>query len=166
MEKAGIVLVISISLIIIGMVLIVLGNDVILEDVIQDNGLVNSERELIITSNLDAEKYQLGVYAIQIPKFEDKLFFFKVVDPSDNQIISKSLQQETTEEEFEIEISGDYKLIVSSNSDDETQIFAAIGPMPDPAKKSLSFISVYLLITGMILLVIAAVLRIKRKKSV
>jgi hypothetical protein len=166
MEKAGIVLVISISLIIIGMVLIVLGNDVILEDVIQDNGLVNSERELIITSNLDAEKYQLGVYAIQIPKFEEKLFFFKVVDPSDNQIISKTLQQETTEEDFEIEISGDYKLIVSSNSDDDTQIFAAIGPMPDPAKKSLSFISVYLLITGMILLVIAAVLRIKRKKSV
>ena len=166
MEKAGIVLIVSISLIIIGMVLIVFGNDVILEDVIQDNVLVNSDKELSITSYLDSEKYELGVYAIQIPEFEDKLFFFKVLDPLDNQIISKNLQQETTEEEFKIKISGNYKLIVSSNSDDEAQIFAAIGPMPDPSKKSLSFISVYLLISGMILLVIAAILRIKRKKSV
>ncbi len=46
-------------------------------------------------------------------------------------------------------------------------MFAAIGPLPDVGKKSLGFISVYILVIGMIGLVVVGIYGIKyRRKSI
>ncbi len=42
-------------------------------------------------------------------------------------------------------------------------MFAAIGPLPDAGKKSLGFISVYVLVIGMIGLVAAGIYGIKNR---
>ena len=167
MQKSGIVLVISGGLIVIGLVLLVLGNQIILEGVSQGNGKIKSEQALTITGNLDTQKTLTGVFAVQIIEFKDNIFSVKVLDPLDIEIISQEINEDTIEKEFEIVETGTYKLIIESISNEESQVFGAIGPLPDGNKTLLGFISIYVLVIGMIGLVGVGIYQIKSKiKSV
>ncbi|AJM91944.1 hypothetical protein [Nitrosopumilus piranensis] len=167
MQKAGIILVVSGALIVIGLILLAVGNQIILEGVFQGNGIVNSNQDLIISGEFDAESSSVGVFAVQMMEFKENTISAKVLDPFDIEIASKKLDAETIEEEFDIFDTGVYKLIIQSNSDDDVQVFGAIGPLPDAGKKSLSFVSAYVLIIGMVGLVGSAIYRVKnRKKSI
>jgi len=75
----------------------------------------------------------------------------------------KKINEETIEKRFDVLETGTYKLIIESTSNEETQMFVAIGPLPDAGKKSLGFISVYILITGMVGLVAAGVYGVKNR---
>ena len=68
--------------------------------------------------------------------------------------------------EFDIRNSGTYQLIIESQSLENNQAFGAIGPLPDAGKKSLGFISLYILVIGMAGLVISGILAIKKRKSI
>lgn len=167
MQKSGIVLVISGGLIVIGLVLLVLGNQIILEGVSQGNGKIKSEQALTIIGNLDTQKTLTGVFAVQIIEFKDNIFSVKVLDPLDIEIISQEINEDTIEKEFEIVETGTYKLIIESISNEESQVFGAIGPLPDGNKTLLGFISIYVLVIGMIGLVGVGIYQIKSKiKSV
>lgn len=167
MQKSGTVLVISGGLIVIGLVLLVLGNQIILEGVSQGNGKIKSEQALTIIGNLDTQKTLTGVFAVQIIEFKDNIFSVKVLDPLDIEIISQEINEDTIEKEFEIVETGTYKLIIESISNEESQVFGAIGPLPDGNKTLLGFISIYVLVIGMIGLVGVGIYQIKSKiKSV
>ena len=145
----------------------VIGNQIILEGVSQENGLVSINQELFVTTNFDSEETSKGVFAVQIMDFKDNTFVARIIDSSENEILYQEITKDTLEKEFEISKSGDYKLIVESKSNEEIQVFGAIGPLPDAGKKSLGFISVYVLVIGMIGLVLAGIYSVKnRKKSV
>ena len=166
-QKSGIALVVSGALIVIGLILLVVGNQVILEGVSQGNGMVSVNQDLTIAGEFSSKEFTYGVYAIQIMEFKENTFSAKVLDSSDIEIASERIQSDTMEKEFEIDQTGSYKLIIQSNSDEETQVFGAIGPLPDAGKKSLGFLSSYLLIAGMIGLVVSGIYGIrKRKRSI
>jgi hypothetical protein len=78
--------------------------------------------------------------------------------------VSKELNEETIEEEFDVLETGTYKLIIESISNEETHVFGAIGPLPDAGKKTLAFISVYVLVIGMAGLVGVGAYTIKNRK--
>ena len=161
------VLVISGGLIVIGLVLVVLGNQIILEGVSQGNGKIKSDQALTIVGNLDTQKTSIGVFAVQIIEFKDNTFSAKVLDPLDIEIISQEINEDTIEKEFDIIETGTYKLIIESVNNEETQVFGAIGPLPDGSKTLLGFISIYVLVIGMIGLVGVGIYQIKnRMKSV
>ena len=101
MQKSGTVLVISGGLIVIGLVLLVLGNQIILEGVSQGNGKIKSEQALTIIGNLDTQKTLTGVFAVQIIEFKDNIFSVKVLDPLDIEIISQEINEDTIEKEFD-----------------------------------------------------------------
>ena len=167
MQKSGTVVVGSGAVIIIGLFLLVLGNQVILEGIIQGNGKVNSEQELSISNDFDSESTSTGIFAVQIMEFQENTFSAKILDPFDIEITSQEINEETIEEEFEILETGTYKLIIQSNSNEETQVFGAIGPLPNSGKEILGFIPVYVIIAGMIGLVGVGIRGIKnRKRSV
>ncbi|MGH1566738.1 MAG: hypothetical protein ACRBB5_04825 [Nitrosopumilus sp.] len=167
MQKSGIVLVISGGLIVIGLVLVVLGNQIILEGVTQGNGKIKSDQALTIVGNLDTQKTSIGVFAVQIIEFKDNTFSAKVLDPLDIEIISQEINEDIIEKEFDIIETGIYKLIIESVNNEETQVFGAIGPLPDGSKTLLGFISIYVLVIGMIGLVGVGIYQIKnRMKSV
>lgn len=167
MKKSTITVIASGALIVIGMILLVIGSQVILEGVIQGNGIVNSNQELVISGEFDSQKTVEGVFAVQIMQFKENSLFVKVIDPLENQIASQEIIEENTEKEFDILETGMYQLIIQSESNEDTQVFGAIGPLPDAGKKSLSFISLYVLIVGMIGLVGSGIYKIKSgKKSV
>ena len=162
MQKLGIILICSVALIAIGLILSVLGNQVILEGVSQGDGKVSLDQTLTISVDFVSQDTS-GIFAVQIMEFKDNTFSAKVLDPFGNEIISQTINEEVIEKGFDVLETGTYKLIIESTSNEETQMFAAIGPLPDTGKKSLGFISVYILIIGMVGLVAAGIYGIKNR---
>ena len=152
------------ALIIIGLILLVVGNQSILEGVSQGNGKVSSSQTLTISGDFDLEETSIGIFAVQIMEFKDNIFSAKILDPFDSEIVFQTINEETTEKEFDVLETGTYKLIIESTSNEETIVFAAIGPLPDAGKKSLGFISVYVLVIGMVGLVVVGIYGIKKRR--
>jgi len=162
-QKLGIILICSAALIVIGLLLLVLGNQIILQGVSQGNEKVSSSQTLKISVDLDSQETSIGVFAVQIMEFKDSTFSAKVLDPFDSEIISQTINEETIEKDFDVLDTGTYKLIIESTSTEETIVFAAIGPLPDAGKKSLGFISVYILVIGMVGLVVVGIYGVKNR---
>lgn len=167
MQKAAIGMIIAAILIVIGLILLVVGNQIILEGVSQGNGKVSSMQTLEIVGYFDSQNTATGVFAIQTMEFKDNTLSVRVFDPFGIEIISQVVNKETMEKDFDVLETGEYKMIVESTSNEEIQVFGAIGPLPDAGKKSLGFISIYILIVGMVGLVAVGVYGIKnRRRSV
>jgi len=154
----------SASLIIIGLILLVLGNQIILEGISQGNEKMSSSQTLTISVDFDSQETSIGVFAVQIMEFKDNIFSAKVLDPFDSEIIFQSINEETIEKEFDVSETGTHKLIIESTSNEETIVFAAIGPLPDAGKKSLGLISVYTLVSGMVGLVVTGIYGVKKRR--
>jgi len=163
-QKLGILLVGTTSLIVIGLILLVVGNQIILEGISQENGKVSSSQTLSISVDFDLQETSTGIFAVQIMEFKDNIFSAKVLDPLDSEIIFQTINEETIEKEFDVLETGTYKLIIESTSNEEAIVFAAIGPLPDVGKKSLGFISVYILVIGMGGLIVVGIYGIKNRR--
>jgi len=99
-------------------------------------------------------------------EFKENTISAKILDPSEIEIISQNVNEDTLEEEFDIIESGTYQLIIQSSADDEIYVTGAIGPLPDTDKKLiLSTISLAIMITGMIGLAITGIIGIKNRKN-
>ncbi len=164
MQKLGILLVGTTSLIVIGLILLVVGNQIILEGISQENGKVSSSQTLSISVDFDLQETSTGIFAVQIMEFKDNIFSAKVLDPLDSEIIFQTINEETIEKEFDVLETGTYKLIIESTSNEEAIVFAAIGPLPDVGKKSLGFISVYILVIGMGGLIVVGIYGVKNRR--
>ncbi|MEK0320743.1 MAG: hypothetical protein QQN61_06600 [Nitrosopumilus sp.] len=164
MQKLAIMLVGTTSLIVIGLILLVVGNQVILEGISQGSEKVSSSQTLTISVDFDSQETSIGVFAVQIMEFKDNTFSAKVLDPFDSEIIFQAINKQTIEKKFDVLETGTYKLIIESIGDEEPIVFAAIGPLPDAGKKSIGFISVYTLVIGMIGLVVVGIYGIKKRR--
>ena len=157
----------SAALIAIGLLLLVLGNQIILEGISQGEGKVSSSQSLTVSVDFDSQETSVGIFAVQIMEFKDNIFSAKVLDPLESEIIFQTINEETIEKEFDVLETGTYKLIIESTSIEEPIVFAAIGPLPDANKQLLGSISIIILVIGMIGLVVVGIYGIKyRRKSI
>ncbi|AFS82128.1 hypothetical protein [Candidatus Nitrosopumilus sediminis] len=168
MQKSGLITVIFGLLIVAGLAVSVVENQMTLEGINQGNGKVSSIETVTVSVNIDKETTPVGIFAVQVMEFKENTISAKLLDPSNIEIISEKVNDEILEKEFDVFESGTYQLIIESNVDDEIYVTGAIGPLPDTGKKLiLSTISLSILIIGMIGLVIIGIFGIKnRKKSV
>ena len=168
MQKSGLIIVIFGLLIVVGLVVSIVENQITLEGINQGNGKVSSVDTVTISVNIDKETTPVGIFAVQVMEFKENTISAKILDPSNIEIISQKINDETIEKEFDVFESGIYQLIIQSNQDDGIYVTGAIGPLPDTDKKFiLSIISLSILIIGMIGLATAGIIGIKnRKKSV
>ena len=165
MKKSGIPLVSAGALIGIGIILSFYGNYVIFEDLAKTNGVVSMGNSLTLEVDLDQDKSKTGIFAVQIIDFKSQTVSASIIDPLDNTIESKSISNESFEGVFDINMSGPYKLIIETN-DDESTVFGVIGPEPEEWKRSLAFVSLYILVIGLFGMALVAVfLVIKRRRS-
>ena len=86
MQKSGLGLVIAGILIVIGLVLLVLGNQIVLEGVNQENGKINSEQSLTIVNEFNAKTTPIGVFAVQAINSNESKTSAKIIGPSGNEI--------------------------------------------------------------------------------
>ncbi len=165
MKKSGIFFIILSGLVGIGIILSVYGNYVIFEDLTQGYEDVGSGQDLVLEVELDHTKFQTGIYAVQIKDFESATVTASILDPSNTLVESQSINEEVFEGLFDVTTSGTYKLLVE-NSGEQVNVFGVIGPEPDSGKKSLGFISLYILVMGLIgMLIVTVYLVINRKKA-
>ena len=150
MQKSSILLILVGGLVGIGIVLSFFGNQVIFEDLAKAESNVKFGEDLVVEIELEESINKKGVYAVQILDFKEDLFRLSVYDPIGIEIESQKIDEEVFEGGFEIISSGTYQLVVKSSDQEETRIFGVIGPEPDAGAKSLGFISLYILVVGLI----------------
>ena len=155
-------------LIVSGLIISVLGNQLTLEGIVQENGKVSSTQTVSISADFDADNTQIGIFAVQIMESKESTTYAKILDPSDIEIISQKVNEDTIEREFDITETGTYTLLIQGSSDEEIFVTGAIGPLPDTDKKFIiSIISTSVLIIGMSgLVMIGIYLIINRKRSI
>ncbi len=167
MQKTTIMIVVSGTLIVVGLVLLALGNQVILDGISQGEQKISTNHPLTISLIFDAQETQTGIFAVQTIEFKEGVLTAKILNPSDIEIISQRINEESIENEIEIRETGTYKLIIESTSNEDIHVFGAIGPLPDPNKKLLSLVSAYIVIIGMAGMLVFGTYTIKnRKKSI
>ncbi len=164
MQKSVIMLISSTALIAIGLLLLVLGNQIILEGISQVDGKVSSSQTLTVSVDFDSQETSVGIFAVQIMEFKDNTFSIQILDPFESEIIFQAINEETIEKEFDVLETGTFKLIVESNSNEEHMVFTAIGPLPDANKQLFGFISLIILVIGMIGLVIVGIYEVKNRR--
>ena len=166
MQKIGLLIVIFGILIVAGLGMSVIENQITLEGIAQGNGKVNSAQIVTILVDFDKEKTPVGIFAVQIMDFKENTFSTKILDPSRSEIISEKIDEDTIEQEFKVLDSGNYELIIKSSDDKERYVAGAIGPLPDANKKLIiSSISSSCIIIGMVGLVILAIYEIRNKRK-
>ncbi|MCV0430611.1 hypothetical protein [Nitrosopumilus sp.] len=168
MQKSGLLLVIFGLLIVAGLAISVLENHITLEGISQGNGKVSTSETVSISVELDKEITKVGIFAVQVMEFKENAIYAKILDPTNMEIISQSVNEENIEREFDVSETGMYQLIIQSQEEDEIYVAGAIGPLPDTDKKLiLSSVSLSVLIIGMIGLAIIGIFEIKnRQRSV
>ena len=168
MQKSGLIVVIFGLLIVSGLVVSIVENQITLEGINQGNGKVSSVETVTISVDLDKEIAPTGIFAVQIMEFEENAITAIILDPSNIEIMSQKINEETIEKEFDVFETGTYQLIIQSSNEDGIYVAGAIGPLPDIDKKFIiSIISLSLLIIGMVGLAVVGIIGIKnRKKSV
>lgn len=166
MQKSGLVIVILGLLIISGLVVSIVGNQLTLEGIIQGNGKVSTTETVTISVDFDMKETPTGIFAVQVMEFKENAISAKIIDPSNIEIISQQVNMDSIEKKFDILETGTYQLIIQSSDEDEIYVTGAIGPLPDTNKKFIiSIISTSTLIIGMAGLVGMGLYIIKNRKS-
>jgi len=167
-QKLGLIIIIFGLLIVAGLTVSVVENQVTLEGISQGSGKVSSIESLITSVDIDKEKSPVGVFAVQIMEFQENAIYAKILDPSNIEIISEKINEESFEKEFDVFESGTYQLVIESSTDSGIYVAGAIGPLPDADKKFiLSVISFGVLIVGMVGISAVGIMGIKnRNRSV
>jgi hypothetical protein len=138
-------------LIVTGLVVSMVENQITLEGINQGNGKVSSIETVTVSVDFDKEITPVGIFAVQIMEFKENTISAIILDPSNIEIISQKINEETLEKEFDVFETGTYQLIIQSTDEDEIYVAGAIGPLPDADKKFiLSIISLGILIIGMV----------------
>jgi hypothetical protein len=167
-QKSGLIIVILGLLIVTGLIVSIVGNQITLEGINQGNGEVSSTQTVTISVDIDMEKTPIGIFAVQVMEFKENAISIKILDPSDTEIIFQEVNEDTIEEKFDVLETGTYQLVIQNSNDEGIYVTGAIGPLPDASKKNIiSIISTSTLLIGMIGLVVIGIYGIKnRKKSV
>jgi len=167
-QKSGLIIVIFGLLIVTGLVVSIVENQITLEGINQGNGKVSSIETVTVSVDLDKEITDVGIFAVQVMEFKENTISAIILDPSNIEIISQKINEETLEKEFDVFETGTYQLIIQSSDEDEIYVTGAIGPLPNVDKKFiLSIISLSILMIGMVGLATTGIIGIKnRKKSV
>lgn len=165
MRKTGLFVIIVVAVVGIGIALSFYGNQIVFEDLEKDIGKISVGKNLKISSDISKEASS-GIYAVEIiDKQENTVVTAKILDPYNSQIASDEINVERFEEKFEISEEGTYQLILETNSEKEVQVFGVIGPEPGPGKKSIGFISFYILIVGLVGMSAVAIYAMKNRRQ-
>ena len=167
MQKPAIMMSVIGVIIAVGIILSFYGSQVITEELSQKDGLVVSGGLLEVSSDIDVTTTSLGVYVIQVQNFKEGAIHAKIFDPLGAEIVSATVDRESFEQRFDVTTSGTYKLLVENTGQEQTQVVAVIGPMPDTSKLSFGITGFYILIIGLIGIVGVGIysIRNRRKKT-
>ncbi len=133
-----------------GLVLMVLGTQAVLDDVVQASDTISTSKDLKIDVVMDpiGDNVPVGVFAVQVLDTVNTDVTVHVLDPFGTTIASAEITEGNVEGRFDVDVEGTYTLIIQNNQYDVVTVFGAIGPLPDIGSKALAFIPFYMLLAG------------------
>lgn len=132
MVKPRLIIITSGILVLIGIAITAYQSQTTSENLVNQQKTISSGAQMIITKEMDSNKNQKGVYAIQITDLKnDDNIRAVVIDPSGNSIITKSITKSTIQEIFKVSSSGNYTLQIDNQGKREIQILGIIGYYPE-----------------------------------
>lgn len=164
MQKSATMLAVVGGLIAAGIALSFYGSMIITEDLTQAVENIGEGGTIEISADLDPSINNEGVYVVQVMEFSEGMVSVSIIDPLGSQIISKSVDVESLEEQFEITTAGTYSMIIE-NSGEYTDVVGVIGHVPDTAKFSVGISGFYLLVAGLIGMGVVGIFVIKNRKK-
>lgn len=126
---------------------------------------LGSDSSMEVMVELDPSIGETGVYGILLAKFEENAISVSVFDPLGTQILSKTIDKESTEERFKIGSSGSYKIVIENSGLEETKIVAGVGYMPDSNTLSVGIAGFDILVVGLIGIVGIGVYTIRHRRK-
>lgn len=164
MKKSHLILFVGGGLVAIGMILSYTGASVISGQVSIKETLVNGTIPATLEKELDPTITEQGAFVVRAEGLERANLVATVYGPT-GEIASKKITDVSTEEYFDIESKGTYRLEVR-NSAEEIPIVMGITHMPDKIIVVLNMLGQSMIITGFVGVGIAAIYALKtRKKS-
>ena len=152
-------------LIAIGAMLLIFGSQTITGDLTIEEGKINSLRQLEIKKDLDPDVNSQGVYAIQTIEGKEYNITAIVIDSSNNEIRDVSVNRNSFEDNFDIEKSGTYTLIVSTSETEEIGVVGGIGHVPDSTGVTISIAGFFVIILGMVGIMAVGFMMIRQRKK-
>lgn len=133
-----------------GLVLMALGTQAVLDDVVQASDTINIDNDLRIDVVMDpiGDNAPVGVFAVQVLDTIDADITAHVLDPFGTTIASAKITENSVEGQFDVDVEGTYSLFIKNDQYDGIMVFGAIGPLPDIGSKALAFIPFYMLLAG------------------
>jgi len=152
-------------LIAIGAMLLIFGSQTITGDLAIEEGKINSLRQLEIKKDLDPDVNSQGVYAIQTIEGKEYDITAVVIDSSNNEIRDVSVNRNSFEDNFDIEKSGTYTLIISTSETEEIGVVGGIGHVPDSTGVTISIAGFFVIILGMVGIMAVGFMMIRQRKK-
>ena len=152
-------------LIAIGAMLLIFGSQTITGDLTIEEGKINSLRQLEIKKDLDPDVNSQGVYAIQTIEGKEYDITAVVIDSSNNEIRDVSVNRNSFEDNFDIEKSGTYTLIISTWETEEIGVVGGIGHVPDSRGVTISIAGFFVIILGMVGIMAVGFMMIRQRKK-
>ena len=164
MKKSHLILFVGGGLVAIGMILSYTGASVISGQVSIKEAVVNGTIPLTLEKELDPSITDRGAFVI-LAEGEDRANLVATVHGPFGEIATKKITEVSTEEYFDIESKGTYKLEIR-NSGQEIPVVIGLTHMPDKSIVALNMLGQSMIITGFIGVGVAAIYALRtRKKS-
>ena len=149
----------------IGAMLLIYGSQTITGDLVIEEGKINSLTQLEIKAELDPEINTQGVYAVQTIEGKEYDITAIVIDPLDIKIRDVSINRNSFEDNFEIDDTGTYTLIISTSESEEIPLVGGIGHVPDSTGVTISIAGFFVIVLGMIGVAVIGFMIIRQRKN-
>jgi len=163
-KKPAMLLVIGGFLIIVGIGLSVYGSQLIVENLVTEEKRLGMGTSMELSKELDPTINENGVYVLQITDFkEESSLQTYVYDPSDQVVVSKSIEHNPFQDNFTISTAGTYKILIENTGERELEVTAVLGYLPQGQSLTISIFGFIIIIIGLIGLAVGIIYFIKSR---
>jgi len=155
MQKSSVLLAVMGGLVAGGLALSVWGNEVLFEDFAKNEGKIGMNGALEVQAAM--EESQNGVFAVEVLELRQNTIHATVSDPNGGQVLREVVDKEAYEGYFDVGISGNYTLVIDNSGQEEKLVAGYLGPAHEASKRALAFVSVYVLVVGLIGMFVAVI---------
>ena len=146
------------SVLVSGLGLSVWSNQSLLGEMSSNSMTLKTDESVTVLVLMEAGK---GVYAVDMSDY-DGMARAMVYGPSGNPLVDESIPRDVYEGYFEADIPGEYVLVVQNDGAQKT-VTALVGPEPDTGKRSMLFISTYVVVVGLGGMAVSVIYAIRKR---
>ena len=131
-----------------GLALSAWGNQLLFEDLAGERGEIGAGGSLAVKSHMGQS--QKGVFAVEVADPDPGVIRATVSGPGGGRIAEEAVDGGAFEGYFDAGAGGEYTLTVENAGGGAKRVAGYIGPEPDASKRAVAFVSMYVLVVGLV----------------